>query len=215
MRRTFKIGLYTLGGLAATAVVLVVAALIVVQSAWFHEKVRQRMVREIEDATGGRVELGSFDFDWHTMTISVRNLTIHGTEKPDEAPFARADLVRAGLKVISVLERRVDLESVFVQRPQVNAIVYADGHTNVPQPKAAAKPRRDTIESVLDLAIKRFNVVDGAIQAGVRRIPLAVRGENLRAAVVYQAGPARYEGCLLYTSPSPRDSTSSRMPSSA
>ncbi|HXN46227.1 MAG TPA: translocation/assembly module TamB domain-containing protein [Bryobacteraceae bacterium] len=198
MRRTFKIGLYTLGGLAATAVVLVVAALIVVQSAWFHEKVRQRMVREIEDATGGRVELGSFDFDWRTMTVTVRNLVIHGTEGPQEAPFARVDLVRLELKVISALEQRVDLLSALVERPQVNVIVYPDGHTNVPQPKAAAKPRRDTIESVLDLAIKRFNVVDGAIQAGVRRIPLAVRGENLRAAVVYQAGPARYEGDLTF-----------------
>src|ERR1017187_8279552 len=163
MRRFVKIALYTLGGLSITAVVCVVAALIVIQSAWFHEKVRQRMVREIEDATGGRVELGSFAFDWHTMTVTVRNLTIHGTEKPEEAPFARVDLVRVELKVISALEKRVDLESVLVERPQVNVIVYADGHTNVPQPKAAAKPHRDAIESVLDLAIKRFNLVDGVI----------------------------------------------------
>ena len=147
----------------------VVAALIVIQTAWFHEKVRLRMVREIEDATGGRVELGSFDFDWQTMTASVRNLVIHGTEGPEEAPFSRADLVRVGLKVISMLEKRVDLESVLVERPQVNVIVDADGHTNVPQPKAARKPRRGAIETVLDLAIKRFNLVDGVIQAGMRR----------------------------------------------
>jgi translocation and assembly module TamB len=198
MRRTFKIALYTLGGLAAAAVVCAVAALIVIQSAWFHEKVRQRMVREIEDATGGRVELGSFDFDWHTMTVTVRNLVIHGTEGPKEAPFARVDLVRVELKVISALEKRVDLLSALVERPQVNVIVYADGHTNVPQPKAARKPQRDAIESVLDLAIKRFNLVDGVVQAGIRRIPLTVRGENLRAAVVYQAAPARYEGDVTF-----------------
>ncbi len=172
MRRAFKIGLYTLGGLAARAVVCAVAALIVIQSACFHEKVRQRMVREIEDATGGRVELGSFEFDWHTMTVTARNLVIHGTEEPEEAPFARVAVVRLELKVISVLEKRVDLLSALVERPQVNIIVYADGHTNVPQPKAAAKPHRDAIESVPDLAIKRFNLVDGVIQAGIRRIPL-------------------------------------------
>src|ERR1700690_4192080 len=161
MRRTFKIGLYTLGGLAATAVVLVVAALIVVKSAWFHEKVRQRMVREIEDATGGRVELGSFDFDWRNMTVTVRNLVIHGTEGPQGAPFARVDLVRLELKVISALEQRVDLLSALAERPQVNVIVYPDGHTNVPQPKAAAKPRRDTTESALDPPLSRFNQWDG------------------------------------------------------
>lgn len=198
MRRIIKVVLYTLAGVAAAAVVCVVAALIVIQTAWFHEKVRQRMVREIEDATGGRVELGSFDFDWHTMTVTVRNLVIHGTEKPEEAPFARVDRVRLGLRVISVLEKRVDLESVLVERPQVNVVVYADGHTNVPQPKAATKPHRDAIETVLDLAIKRFNLVDGIIQAGIRRLPLNIRGENLRAAVLYQTAPARYEGDVAF-----------------
>ena len=198
MRRIIKVALYTLAGLAAGAVVCVIAALLVIQTAWFHELVRQRMVREIEDATGGRVELGSFDFDWRTLTVTVRNLVIHGTEKPEEAPLARADLVRVGLKVISALEKRVDLESVLVERPQVNVIVYADGHTNVPQPKAARKPHRDAIESVLDLAIKRFNLVDGVMQAGIRRLPLDIRGENLRAAVLYQAAPARYEGDLTF-----------------
>src|SRR5208283_4609410 len=186
MKRVFKVALYTLAAVAASAVVCAVAALIVIQTAWFHEKVRLRMVREIEDSTGGRVELGSFDFDWHTITVTVRNLVIHGTEKPEEAPFARADLIRLRLKVISALEKRIDLESVLVERPRVNVIVYADGHTNVPQPKAARKPRRDAIESVLDLDIKRFNLVDGVIQAGLRRVPLDIRGENLRAAVLYR-----------------------------
>ena len=41
MRRAIKIALYTLAGLAAGAVVCVVAALILIQTAWFHEKVRQ------------------------------------------------------------------------------------------------------------------------------------------------------------------------------
>ena len=36
-----------------------------------------------------------------------------------------------------------------------------------------------------------------------------------RVGVVYFKGPKSYTGCLLYTSPSPRDGLLSRMPSSA
>jgi translocation and assembly module TamB len=198
VRRAIRIALYALAGLAAGVIVCVAAALILIQTSWFHEKVRQRMVAEIENATGGRVELGSFRFDWRTLTASVRNLAIHGTEGPGEAPLFRADLIRVGLKVVSVLEKKVDLESVFVERPQVNVIVYADGHTNVPQPKVLRKLRRNPIETVLDLAIKRFNLAHGTIQAQMRRLPLNVRGENLRAQIFYQTAPASYEGNISF-----------------
>ena len=198
MRRFVKAALQALAGAAACAALCLLAAFLLVQTSWFHEKVRQRMVHEIENATGGRVEMGSFDFDWRAMSVSIRNLTIHGTEKPEEPPLFRAGLIRLGLKLISFFEERVDLESVFVERPQVNLIVYADGHTNVPHPRATGKPHPPALETVLDLAIKRVNVVDGVIQAGIRRLPLDVRGENLRAAIVYQRQPARYEADLSF-----------------
>jgi len=198
MRRFVKAALQALAGAAACAALCLLAAFLLVQTSWFHEKVRQRMVHEIENATGGRVEMGSFDFDWRAMSVSIRNLTIHGTEKPEEPPLFRAGLIRLGLKLISFFEERVDLESVFVERPQVNLIVYADGHTNVPHPRATGKPHPPALETVLDLAIKRVNVVDGVIQAGIRRLPLDFRGENLRAAIVYQRQPARYEADLSF-----------------
>eukprot|EP00656_Telonema_subtile_P005820 TRINITY_DN12660_c0_g1_i1.p1 TRINITY_DN12660_c0_g1~~TRINITY_DN12660_c0_g1_i1.p1 ORF type:complete len:112 (-),score=27.81 TRINITY_DN12660_c0_g1_i1:14-349(-) len=40
-------------------------------------------------------------------------------------------------------------------------------------------------------------------------------GSGARLAAAVQRVKARYSGCLLYTSPSPRDRTRSRMPSSA
>ena len=200
MRRPIKIGLYSVAGLAGGALLCVLTALLVVQTSWFHEKVRQRMVREIENATGGRVELGGFDFDWHTLTASAHNLTIHGTEGPGEAPLLRADLIRAGLRIVSIFERRVDLKSVAVARPRVNLIVYEDGRTNLPKPKVARKPGRGAIETVLDLAIQRFDLTDGTVQAQMQRLPLNLHGENLRVRVGYAAAPARYQGEVSFRS---------------
>ena len=90
MRRIAKYSLYGFGGLAGVALVLAFAAVLVLRSAWFSEQVRSRMVYEVEKATGGRTELGSFDFDWSTLTARVRGLVLHGTEGAGEAPLLRA-----------------------------------------------------------------------------------------------------------------------------
>ena len=55
--------------------------------------------------------------------------------------------------------------------------------------------------------VPMVNTADQAEQA-VRRSMYAPRGDR-------SSGPVRAEPCLLYTSPSPRDATLSRMPSSA
>ena len=44
---------------------------------------------------------------------------------------------------------------------------------------------------------------------------IALRGKTQDYAIIWSTILVLYAVCLLYTSPSPRDSTSSRMPSSA
>ena len=56
------------------------------------------------------------------------------------------------------------------------------------------------------------------VRAGYRKYFLAAFGSALISCiygVVDMAMVGQYQGCLLYTSPSPRDRTRSRMPSSA
>ena len=55
-------------------------------------------------------------------------------------------------------------------------------------------------------------ILDAELLAGVPNYPGMVR---LRADVLRQIDGSRFQACLLYTSPSPRDATLSRMPSSA
>ncbi len=192
MSRRLRIPLYVLAGAAGLAIVLVLAAVIVVRSEWFRDAVRARIAAEIGDSTGGRVELGAFGFNWRTLTACVHNLVIHGAEPPGQAPLFRADSVQVQLKILSVWKRRVDLESVTVARPQVNFAVYPDGRTNLPTLRAARRPGKSPIRTVLDLTIKRFTVTDGAIHVQMRKLPLCVAGVDLRAQIFYEAGSARY-----------------------
>ena len=53
----------------------------------------------LEDATGGRVEVGGVHFSlWH-LAIEVDGLVIHGLEGPGEAPYLSADKIQVRVKI--------------------------------------------------------------------------------------------------------------------
>ena len=196
MSRKVKIPLYLLAGLAGTAAALALVAIVIAQTAWFRGRLRERMIAELEDATGGRVEIGALDLQWRTLTAGVRNLVIHGAEESSEAPLFRADSVWVGLKIVSLWKKRIDIASLVVSRPQVNLILYPGGRTNIPQPRAARRAGKSAVQTVLDLAIGRFQLAEGTARVAGKRMPLDVLGENLRAQVFYETGPPRYRGEL-------------------
>src|SRR5215813_14057597 len=86
-RRKFGIAA---GVLVALTVGAVITGLLVVRSHWFYERVRERIVETVETATGGRVEIGGFGFDWEHLRAEVTSLVLHGREPGDRPPLLRA-----------------------------------------------------------------------------------------------------------------------------
>ncbi len=182
------------GALAAVALGLALSAILVLRSDWFRGKIRDRIVAEVEKATGGRSEIGAFRFDWKQMRAQVDGFVLHGTEPPDAPPLFRADAVVVGIKIVSVMKRSVDLQYLDVRHPQLYVMLYPDGHTNLPAPKAK-HAGKGTVETILDLAIGRFSLQDGSFEVrGQGKTPFDAQGRNLRAQFSYDAGGPRYSG---------------------
>ena len=76
----------------------------------FRELVRSRLVAMLEQITGGRVELGSLHTVPFHLQVEVRDLTIHGREKPGEVPYAHLNSLTAQIKIWSILRTEVGLE---------------------------------------------------------------------------------------------------------
>jgi translocation and assembly module TamB len=134
MRKFRRIALWTLAALAAVLVLAGIAGVLIVRSDRFHQYVQRRIVEEVQRATGGRVELGNYSLDWHNLTAQVQQLVIHGKETAAEPPLLQVGSATLGLRIISVIEKKVDLASLRVERPQVYFVVYPDGSTNFPGP---------------------------------------------------------------------------------
>ena len=83
MTKKSRVILTILASIAALLVVVIVAALIVIQTAWFQNFVRGKIISAVEDATGGKVEIGSFSLRLSNMEVLTPKLRYpwHGARR--------------------------------------------------------------------------------------------------------------------------------------
>ena len=135
MSRGKTIVLIVGASLAGLVVVIGIAIIVTVQTQWFRNFVRAKIVTSVEEATGGKVDLGSFAFSWSHLRADVRGFVVHGLEPAGAAPLLSVQHLQVDLKLLSPLRGFVDLAYLLVDTPRVNLMVFPDGKTNIPAPK--------------------------------------------------------------------------------
>ncbi len=197
MRKLGRVLLRILAALVLLAAVCGLSALLVFRSGWFHELVHRRLIAGIEKATGGRAEVGNFSFNANRLEVIAGPLVLHGKESAAEPPFIRIASLTARLRIISMLERKVDLSELHIVEPRVRLVFYPDGSTNLPEP-SVQHPETLWSEDLVHLAVRRYEIVNGLFEYDGQDIPLNIRGENLLARMVYEPSPTNplYRGEL-------------------
>jgi translocation and assembly module TamB len=184
----------------ATVLVLFLTAFIVgffiVRSHSFHQYVLVKMIEKTAEATGGKVEIGDYRFHWFPLRADIYRLVIHGTEPNPAEPLFASDHLGMGLKIISLLERKVDLREMVIDHPVVHLFVDPSGHTNIPPPRVAKEG--GTPANVFDLAIKRFLVQGGELYFNDRQLPLDAELHDLEAQAQFDPVQTQYNGSLSY-----------------
>jgi translocation and assembly module TamB len=194
-RRKFLLGIAI--GFVSLLVLLAVGGYFLLRSDWLNRKLRAALVNTVETATGGRAEVGKFRFNRAQFSIEVDDFVLHGTEPAGKPPLLRAATVKVDLKLISLLKPNVDVLAVDVAEPKVYLIIGPDGRLNIPEPQIKRLRRRNTLETILDLNVDRFNVHGGTFEIESKsRVPLDLRGQNLAIQLAYEAAVPRYKGTI-------------------
>jgi translocation and assembly module TamB len=167
------------------------AALYTLQTNWFRQRVRQKIVSAAQQASGGRVELGSFSYDWRTLDAEFDGFVVHGTEPAGAAPLFRARSIRAGFRIVSLLKRDVDIKFLQISHPKINLIVHPDGTTNFPR-AAAAETASEFVDQLFGLSVDRFEIDDGWVETNAQKYRLTVRGDNLKLLLTRERKALRY-----------------------
>ncbi|MCU1249094.1 MAG: hypothetical protein JWQ49_2123 [Edaphobacter sp.] len=194
-------------GVAWTVIGLVVLLLVLfVAFSWysttddFNRRVGRKVVAVLEDATGGRVDLGRIRFDLRHLAIEADGLVIHGLEGPGEAPYLAVDKIDLRLKLLNLLSysagagvgSHVRLSYLGVVHPQFHLIVDKDGKTNQPVPKHPSTSKTPLTDTLLDLKAQQVVVTDGVALLNNRAIPFDMAARDLSAEVHYIVSTDRY-----------------------
>ena len=194
-RRTRKVLWIALASLLGLMLAGVVVGIFAVQSQWFRDFVRAKIIRTVEDSTGGTVQVASFVFDWRRLQADIEQFELHGTEPADAKPLLVVPHLSVKLRIVSLLRtRKVDIAALSVDQPQVNLIVFPDGRTNIPNPRVKRGGDQNGLQTLVDLAVGRFTVNNGSIAFAQQRQHFQARGENLQARLIYETAGQRYRG---------------------
>jgi translocation and assembly module TamB len=164
----------------------------------FQNLVRERLVAELERATGGRVEVGAFHVVPFRLQVDIRDLTIHGKEAPGSPPYVHIDRIVARLQAVSLLSFRVGFNFLQLQHPIVHVTVNADGSTNVPEPRGSTGDQT-VVERLFDIAIRRLEVEHGELYWNEQRFPLELRASGLTLSMSQSLLRRQYAGKLQVT----------------
>ncbi len=197
--RVWRVLGWTFGGLFLLLILLLAGAAWYTTTADFQRRVGKEVVSVLEDATGGRVQLGHISFSlWH-LAIEADNLVIHGLEGPGEAPYLSADKILVRVKIISFLQHtaggvagHIGLNLLRVEQPHVHLIIDKQGHTNQPVPKHPTQSNKPVIDTLLDLKAQKVELVNGVALFNDKAIPFNLLASDLQAEVHYLSATDRY-----------------------
>jgi translocation and assembly module TamB len=152
-----------LSGLLVLTALATVALYLWMSSAQFEGLVLKRLIVELEQSTGGRVEIASFHWRLLHLEADADDLVIHGSEAPGEAPYARADRLSARVSLLGFWSPSVRLSDLDIFHPAVHIVVYPDGTTNQPHSRKPPASGTKNLNTFFNLQAGHLSVEQGIV----------------------------------------------------
>ena len=195
--------------LVESLLVLALAALIVMSSAWFQHVLERRVIASLENLTGGRVEIAHFRFRPWLFQITMQKLVIHGSEGAGEATLISVREVEVGLSPAQFLRRRLRLRHVDMDELQVHLRTNPQGVTNLPRPQEQTSAQ-EGLAGLMNLSIGRLTISHSVFFWNDQRQPVELDTRELAVLVSMKRG--RYTGTLSSSATTIRSSSWSSPP---
>ena len=186
-------------------VAVVLAGIVAMLALWasspqFERLVRRRLAAQLQNMTGGRVEIGSYHWRLSTLEAQADGVVIHGDEGPGEAPYARIESLRVHVSILGMFSPRIELRQVEIERPQIHIIFYRDGETNQPHPARGTTFSHSGVDELFRLHVNHLVVSNGVIDLDNRASyldfqnryePLDFRADDVSAAMEHMPASAQ------------------------
>ncbi|MGH9377331.1 MAG: translocation/assembly module TamB domain-containing protein [Terriglobia bacterium] len=180
--------------IAIVLVVIMAAGFFILRSRTFHRYVLATIVEKAAQSTGSRVTIGDFTFQLSGLRVDLYRITLYGAGPTSSAPLLTADHLSLGLRIVSILSRKISLNDIEVDHPVVHIMIGKQGRANIPHPSATSTKPLD----VFELAARSARINQGEIYYNDARTPLDAALHDLQARVQFVPAKTAYDGTLAY-----------------
>jgi translocation and assembly module TamB len=182
-------------GLVGTAFLVGITGSVILRNQRFHSYVLAKIQEQASEASGARVRIEDFALRLSTLTADAYGITIHGSEPTSAPPLARADQLTVRLKIVSLLQKKINLNEIVLRHPVVNLRVRKDGGTNLPP---SPKSNGNSSGSPFDLGIRHMLLERGEVYYNDLKTPLDAELHDLRLEIKSPFAGTGYNGSLSY-----------------
>jgi translocation and assembly module TamB len=194
MRRRRIIG-WTLAVLGVLVLAGAVVGYLFLKSESFRNLALLTIIQDATEATGGRTEIGGLDFQFSTLTAHLYDITLHGTERSTQPPLLHIDKLTVGIKIQSLLRRKVTLSELKIDHPVAHVRVDRQGNNNIPSSPPSTSSSQT---NVFDLAARHVLLTDGEVTYNDTTAPFEAEMYGLRTEIDFAALATRYHGTISY-----------------
>jgi translocation and assembly module TamB len=184
--------------IGAFLVLLVLAAIVLVHRTAFQKFVLTQLEQKTQESAGARLDINGIAINWRLLTLDLYGVVLHGKEGESEAPLFAADHLRVGLKIISLLQRKVDLNEIVLDRPAAHFRIDRNGNSNLPQSNSSSNSS-STVNNLLDIAIRHVQVNSGVLYYNDAQLPLNADLQDLHADIRFNPVISEYRGTIGYS----------------
>ena len=190
-----RIAAWIAGVVAALFALLLATGYFLTRSSAFHNYVLSKVEKIAGEKLGSRVDIQSFDVHLSNLSLDLNGITIDGKGSSPYGPLLQVDHIGLNIKIISVLHREWDLNSITVDHPVAHISVDSGGNSNIPTPQSSSGQQTD----IFTLAVKHAVLNQGEVYYNDQKIVLYADLHDLHFQSTYDAsGGGRYYGTLAY-----------------
>jgi translocation and assembly module TamB len=185
----------------ASVVVLVVlvalTATILLHSTRFHNYVLSTVEKQATDSLSTPVHLQNFTLHLSNLSLDIYGLTVTGAAPYRNPPILQVEHAQASVRVVSILQRKLYLDSFRIDRPIIKVFTDARGASNVP----ALNNRGNTSSKtdLFDLAIRHAVLNQGEVYYNDQQSVLAADLHEVEFRASFDSLLQKYSGRLAYS----------------
>ena len=191
MSKPFRITLAMIGMLT----VLAAAAIAVMSTAWFRRTLERRLIVELEEVTGGRVDVQEFRFHPLALQAVFQGLVLHGSEPSTAPALFSAQTIVLRLSPSELLHREIRIRSLDWDGAELHLKTNPDGSTNLPGPMATVDAGH-FMGDLIDLRIGRVTLAHSTFCWDDRALKMDLSARDVALLLHLRSGH-RYEGNLV------------------